>query len=146
MLQIRLVFVALSMALLLASPVLASEASDVSVYTDEGTIEVLTSDEDGAARETTIWIVIVDGAAYIRTGGTSWGENVQRASQVQVRLEGATRAFEVVFVEDDAVRTQITDAFREKYGFQDKVVSFLRGSSRPLIMRLTEASASVPAS
>ena len=53
----------------------------------------------------------------------------------------STQAFGVVMVEDDEERTPITNAFREKYGFQDKLVGWFRGSSHAVIMRLTDASA-----
>lgn len=139
MLQFRALSIALAALLLLSAPGLAAEPSGLSSYSAAQTIEVLTSDEDGATRETTIWIVVVDGAAYIRTGGTSWGENVQRSSRLEIRHGGSTQVFGIFFVEKDEERTPIEDAFREKYGFQDKLVGWFRGSSRLLIMRLTDA-------
>ena len=44
---------------------------------------VLTTNEDGTPRETTIWLAVVDGQGYIRTGGwTKWGDNVKRDPEI----------------------------------------------------------------
>src|SRR5512134_2485053 len=42
------------------------------------TVEVVTTDEDGALRETTVWLAVVDGQGYVRTSDTSWGGNLVR--------------------------------------------------------------------
>ena len=99
------------------------------------TIEVVTADEDGDARETTVWIAVLEGAAYVRTGSTTWGENLARNPELVLRAGEDSWPLRVEFVEDDALRQRITDAFREKYGFSDRMVSWMRGS-RPKIMRL----------
>jgi hypothetical protein len=113
-------------------------AEDVSIYADAATIEVVTNDQDGEVRETTIWVVVVDDAPYINTSGTTWGENVTRTPQLTVRLAGSSRAFDILFVEDDSSRQKIHHAFREKYGFQDKLVSLFRDPAESTIMQLID--------
>ncbi len=100
------------------------------------TVQVLTTNEDSRVRDTTVWLVVVDGDGYIRTGGTAWGDNVVRDPEVEVVIDGATYALRVHFVEDDGLRQRITDSFREKYGFIDSLIGLFRGD-RPKIMGLT---------
>lgn len=104
-------------------------------YADLDTVVVVTQDEDGDARETTIWITVVDDTAYIRTGGSTWGDNVVRDPSLTLRTESGEQAYTAEFVEDDPLRERITASFREKYGFSDSMISWIRGS-RPKIMRL----------
>jgi hypothetical protein len=124
----------LAVACLLAA-VAAAEAPDWESLREVRTVEVVTEDEDGGSRETTVWLVVVDGAGVVRTGSTAWGENVVRKPELALRVGEASWELRAEFVEDDALRQRITDAFREKYGFLDRVVSWMRGA-RPKIMRL----------
>ena len=64
-------------------------------YADERTVEVVTTNEDGSERVTTIWIVVVDGQAYIRTGGTGWGDNLERDRRLVLRVASAELPLEV---------------------------------------------------
>jgi hypothetical protein len=117
----------------------AAPAVDWSRFTDVDTIFVVTADEDGASRETKIWIAVVDGQAYIRTGGTTWGDNVKRDPAITLRIEGADYPVDVTFIEDDALRERVETTFREKYGWSDAVIGLIRGS-RPLIMQVASRS------
>ena len=100
------------------------------------TIQVLTDQDDGTVRDTTVWLAVVDGQGYIRTGGSSWGESLVVNPLLRVRIGADEYALQVVFVEDDDLRARVTETFREKYGWSDALISIVRGS-RPKIMRLT---------
>lgn len=113
-----------------------AELPDWQQVAEVDTVQVLTENEDGAVRNTRVWLAVVDGQGYIRTGGSSWGENVERDPDVRVRIEGTEYALHALFVEDDELRERIVAAFREKYGFSDALVGLFRGA-RPKIMRLT---------
>jgi hypothetical protein len=113
----------------------AASAVDWSKHADEEVVQVVTTDEDGAARTTKVWIVVVDGEAYIRTGGTRWGKNVERNQDVRLLAQGAEYDLRVEFVTDEALRARVTQALREKYGWPDRMLSVFRGGS-PKIMRL----------
>jgi len=102
---------------------------------DLGTVEVVTADPDGASRETTVWLVVVDGVGYVRTGNTRWGDNVVRTRELVLRSGEASHPLRVELVEDEAERQRIAGVFREKYGFWDRPASWIRGA-RPKIMRL----------
>lgn len=127
--------VALLAALLSAAPLWASEL-DWTAWSDVEQVEVVTRDEDGDLRETTVWIVVVEGRPYIRTGGTRWGGNVERDPNLLLRIEGREIPVRVDFVRDEALRERIGAVFREKYGTFDAFMSLFRGSD-PRIMHLT---------
>lgn len=105
---------------------------------DVKTIVTITVDEDGTTRETTIWLVVVDGQGYIRTSGwTEWGKNIQRNPDIGLRIGETEQLVRASFVTDEGLRQRIVDTFREKYGWFDGFLNiFRRGSS--LIMRLDE--------
>ncbi|MGH0033232.1 MAG: DUF2255 family protein [Myxococcota bacterium] len=103
---------------------------------DVETVQVVTDNGDGTTSDTTVWLAVVDGQGYIRTGNSGWGGNVLRNQDVELRIGDVSYELHVYFVEDDELRQQITDAFREKYGWSDAFISLFRGS-HPTIMRLT---------
>src|SRR2546425_978884 len=53
---------------------------------DTGVIQILTHDEDGGLRETSVWIVTLDGRGYVRTNDSRWLANIRRGSSVALRL------------------------------------------------------------
>jgi hypothetical protein len=134
----RPVLAALVLALgLAAAPALAA-TPDWKALGTEQTVVVVTADEDGAPRDTTIWIVELDGVDYVRTGSTHWGDNLARNPELTLKTEaGAEYPLRVAFVseEERELRSRVENAFRDKYGFSDWMISFFRGSS-PKIMKL----------
>ena len=99
-------------------------------------VRVLTTNEDGTPRETTIWLAVVDGQGYIRTSGwTKWGDNVERNPDIALRIGDTEYRLRASFVEDEALRERIVATFREKYGRIDGFLGVFRGS-KPRIMRL----------
>jgi len=124
-------------ALLLAGAVRAAGPIDWSRYADTQTVEVVSIDEDGGSRLTTVWIVVLDNQAYLRTSGTIWGDNVEREGKLRFRdgnSEFALRA-EKVLVPSEVER--VVAAFREKYGTTDAVMQIVRfGETR--VFRLVE--------
>jgi hypothetical protein len=103
---------------------------------DIGQIEIVTHDEDGDERETTIWFVVLDGQGFIRTGGSTWGENVRRdPGDVVLRIDDKEYPLRAEFIENDKLRERVVAAFREKYGWFDGFINFVRGK-RPNIMHM----------
>jgi hypothetical protein len=123
-----------ALALALATPVAAS-APDWNAVADVDEVEVVTQDEDGATRETTVWLAVVDGQGYLRTSDSRWGNNLIRQPDFLLRIGEQEYPLRVEFVEDDALRLRIEDVFRKKYGFSDSFIDWFR-SSRPRIMQL----------
>lgn len=134
------------LGLLLVAAGAVGESMEWAAHADQGTVKVVTIDEDGSERETKIWLAVVDGQGYIRTGGTRWGKNVQRNPDVVLRIGEQSLPLRAEFVADESVRERVTAAFREKYGWSDRLISPFRGGD-PLIMRLharTEGGAQAP--
>ncbi len=111
-------------------------APDWNAIGDEGTVVLSTTNENGSTRLTTIWLVVVDGEAYIRTSrSTRWGGNVEREPDVVLSVGETEFPVRASFVEDEALRARIVASFREKYGWTDALANVIRGS-HPRIMRL----------
>jgi len=119
---------ALATAVLLGLGAGAAEAVDGRQLAHVDTVTVVTADEDGARRETTVWLLVLDGRPYIRTGGSTWGDNVDRDPEIRLRSGPKEFAVRAVPVRDPRMRARVTDGMREKYGWQDWLVSFIRGS------------------
>ena len=122
----------LSLALVVAgcasfSPAPATLAPDWSALAGEETIQLVTRDEDGAIRETTVWLVVVDGVGTIRTGNTHWFKNLMRDPALKVRMGGLEYAMRVEKVTDEEARKRINAVYRAKYGVQDRTVQLFRG-------------------
>jgi hypothetical protein len=127
--------VLIALLALAASPALAA-APDWGAVAGVKEVKVLSTNEDGSPRETTVWLVVVDGQGYIRTSrSTRWGGNVERQPDISLRIEGTEYPLRAVFVTDAALRERVIAAFREKYGWIDGAMNFIRGSD-PRIMRL----------
>ena len=134
---IRQLSLAACAAVLVIAPFAAgADGPDWNAVASVEQVRVLTTNEDGNPRETTIWFTLLDGQAYIRTGGsTTWGDNVERNPDIALRIEDTEYPFHVAFITDEGEREQIVASFREKYGWFDGFLDFVRGSS-PRIMRL----------
>ena len=130
----------LSLAALLAAGLLSAAAGaaapDWNAAAEVEEVEVLTADEDGSPRETTIWLAVLEGQGYIRTTrSTTWGDNVERDPDIALRIGEEEHSLTAAFVEDAALRERIIQAFRDKYGWFDGLLNVIRGSN-PRIMRL----------
>jgi len=124
-----------ALAWLVGAQLAAAAPPDWEALRELETVEVVTRDERGEARETTVWLVVLDGEGYLRTGRTRWGAEVERSRELVLRAPGTELPLRVELVEDDALRGRVAQAFRAKYGLTDRLVSWPRGS-RPRIMRL----------
>src|SRR5262245_20229405 len=51
-------------------------------------VEIVTSDEDGDPRQTSVWIVALDGNGYVRTNDSRWLANIRRGSGIALRSDG----------------------------------------------------------
>ena len=128
----------LLIAFILIAPVTGAEGGDAvewDRYAEEGTVEVITTDEDGSARVTKVWLAVVDGRGYIRTGKTRWGGNLERNPELRLRIGETELPLRVEFVTDPTERDAVKAALRAKHGFSDWVLNPIRGRN-PKIMRL----------
>jgi hypothetical protein len=133
--QRRWSFALVVAASIVALSAAAAEAPDWSAAADLDTVSVATTLPDGTLRYTTVWLVVVGGRGYLRTGDTTWGANVVRDPNVKLKIGDQEFPLRVDFVEAEDERALVTAAFNEKYGFSDTVIGWFRGA-RPKIMRL----------
>ena len=119
----------------LAAAASAAEAPDWSSVADLDTVSVATNNPDGTLRYTTVWIVVVGGRGYIRTGDTAWGANLTRNPNLKLVVGDEEYALRADFVEAEDERALVLAAFNEKYGVSDTVLGWFRGA-KPKIMRL----------
>jgi hypothetical protein len=102
---------------------------------EAGQVKILTRNEDASIRDTTIWIVLVGDEAFIRTGSTRWYGNIERDPEVVLRVGENEFPLRAELVTDEPLLERVHTAFREKYGFSDRMVGWFRfGDSH--IMRL----------
>jgi len=116
----------------------ATRAPDWAALADESTVVLVTRDADGDERVTTVWLVVVDGEGFIRTGATRWFANLERDPRLGFRAAGSEYPLAVEFVRDPEVGARVDAAFRAKYGFANSVVTFFRRD--PKRMRLVSRS------
>ena len=131
---VRAVLLAFALA---AASSAESATPDWSKWADLQTVQVISTDEGGRARTTTVWIVVVDGQAYLRTGRTIWGGNVEREGKLKLKGEPGEYQFRAERITDPALEEKVMAAFRAKYGYRDVISDVIRlGQHR--ILRLLE--------
>jgi hypothetical protein len=126
-------WIALCLCLCVAAPALAL---DWQPFQQEDVVEILTHDEDGATRETKVWIVVLDDTGYVRTGDSRWLANIRRGSEVSLRLGATEIVVDATETEDAELWDRVEQAFKEKYGFMQRVMSALR-TRRPTVLAIT---------
>ena len=126
---------ALAVLLLVASGA-AAEPIDWNALAAEDTVVILTREADGAVRETTVWLVVVDGQGYVRTGNTHWHENIARDPKIGVRVAGHEHAVTAEPIGDPALRAKINAAYGQKYGFSNTFVGWFADQDKAQIMAL----------
>ncbi len=119
---------ALALALGLGSA--AAAGPDWGRWADLETVEVISTDEEGGSRLTTIWIVVLDGQAYIRTAGTTWGDNVEREGTLKLRGAPGEYVVRAEKITDPALQEEVVAVFREKYGNTDVIAGLFRFGER----------------
>lgn len=126
---------ALSLLLASAVPLAARADVDWKAHAGDDTVEVISHDADGALRQRTVWLLVLDGQPYIRTGSsTTWGENVLRDPDIALKVGSQQVALRATRVADAKLLERITAAFREKYGFGDVLATIIRGD--PIVFRV----------
>jgi hypothetical protein len=126
----------ISLASLLAWTAAAVEPPDWNSVADVDTVSVVTANSGGTLRYTTVWLVVVGGRGYLRTGDTTWGGSVARNPDIKLVIGDQEYPLRVEFVEVEDERVLVEKAFNEKYGWSDTLIGWFRGD-RPKIMRLT---------
>jgi hypothetical protein len=93
----------------------------------------VTTKANGEPRTRTIWIVALDGQPFIRTGNTRWFRDLEQRPEATVRggdLEYSVRAR---VLDDAALEERVHRAFREKYGFSDRMAGWVTFGERHVL-------------
>ena len=117
----------------------SAQSIDWSAAQNESVIEVLTSDEDGSLRETPVWIVVLDGAGFVRTNDSKWLANIRRGSAVRLRIAGAESSVAASERSEAELAARVERAFKDKYGLTQKLMSLFR-MREPTVLELTPLS------
>jgi len=105
------------------APPTADTGVDWAAVAEERVPTIVTQDEDGSERVTKLWLVTVDGEGVIRTGNTRWFRNIQRDPNLVFWVGGRAHPLRAELITDDSLRERASAAFREKYGFEDRLFS-----------------------
>lgn len=127
-----------TLLLLLAAGVgtAAGDEGDWSPFAEADVVVILTDDEDGDRRATNIWIVVLDGRAYVRTNDSRWLANIRRGSPVALVTGEHEQTVTAREVDDPDVSARVEEAFKTKYGLLQRVMSAFR-ISEPTVLELT---------
>jgi hypothetical protein len=109
-----------------ATPSAAASAGapDWTALAAEEEVQVVTHDAGGELRDTTIWLAVVDGQGYLRTGETRWRANLERDPDTVFRIAGREYPMRAQHVTDPELIARINAVFREKYGFSDRFIGW----------------------
>ncbi|MGW1614094.1 DUF2255 family protein [Streptomyces sp. NPDC002285] len=113
---------------------------------DEAEIVLRVRHADGRWSARTVWVVVVDGEAYVRSAfgrRSVWYRRVLRDADTQVEVEtaGVRQAVVLQPVEDPGLVLRVSGAYRAKYGLRwpGPVESMNGPEAAATTMRLTEA-------
>jgi hypothetical protein len=122
-------------SLLGLAPFAALADVDWTAHKDVETVVIVTANDAGAQRDTTIWLCVSNGQGYVRGGSGEWVANTLRNGEVKLRVGEHELVLRATKLTDAAEIERVTVAFHEKYGFGDTLAGIVRG--KPTIFRLT---------
>jgi hypothetical protein len=127
------------------------EPLDWTTLRDRQMILITTTAPEGQPRTTRLWIVVLDGAAYLRSADTRWSRDVERDPNFLLIVDGTSypvSAERVAYGTDEHAR--VMEAFSEKYGLLGRTVlrfySLIGRYSGPGDARILRLKAEPPAS
>jgi subtilisin family serine protease len=97
--------------------------------------QIFTLTEEGSLRVTKLWLVVVDGQGFVRTGDTRWFRDIERNPDVSIGAQGESHPLRATPVTEPELRARVNAAFRAKYGWKDRLVHPL-GAGGSNILRL----------
>lgn len=130
-------------ALLLAVGIGVAAVVLTATLVDEGEVVTLvTRDANGAAYDTPLWIVDLEGRRYLRAGGPGarWLARIRGNPAVVVRASGDEEAGGIagiaVPVDEPATREAVNRLMAEKYGWADRLWSRILDRKKSVPIRL----------
>jgi len=134
----RTIGLALLVGMALASAVASARAEtiDWTPFAEEGVVEILTVDPDGEPRETSVWVVVVADAAYVRTNDSRWLANIRRDPLLRMRVREREYPLRAEEAADPGTIDLVEASFKAKYGWMQRMMSALR-MREPTVLRLS---------
>jgi len=117
-----------SLALILAlaaAPALA-DAIDWQSVASQDVVRIITVDPDGELREKKVWIAVLDGNGWLRTGNSRWLANIRRDPDVRLRVGERVLELRAEEVGDADACAAVDAAMRAKYGWTDRMLGVFR--------------------
>ncbi len=103
-------------------------------------IETRRRDANAPAHRTTIWVVVVGDAVYVRSvrGVTGrWYQEIKANPVAAVHVDGQRIPVQAMPVTDDATIKQVSDAYRQKYrNDPSSLASMVRDEILPTTLRV----------
>ncbi len=124
-------------------PTLASAAAswDLSLFQKESTLQFYTVNASGDEHWSTVWVVVIDGAPYVRLGSASTDRINGNTKAPYVNIKIAGQEFDHVMAQSSPeMRDKVMAAMADKY-WMDILVRY---TNHPLTMRLVPPAASQP--
>lgn len=114
-----------------------------SVVIDEGdVVHLRTVDSEGVEYEADLWVVDIDGAAYLRASSRDVGWLPRLVAEPRVRLQrdGEWRDYRAVVLDDANAQARVDLAMAEKYGYVESLWDLVVDERETVPIRLYEVS------
>jgi len=128
-------------AILFMTSAHAAAGWDLSLFQKESTLQFFTVNASGDEHWSTVWVVVIDGAPYLRLGSASTDRinGNTKAPYVNIKIGG--QEFDHVLAQSAPdMRDKVMAAMADKYSM-DFLVKY---TNHPLIMRLVPPAAPQP--
>ncbi|MFC8094276.1 DUF2255 family protein [Streptomyces sp. NPDC057301] len=111
---------------------------------DAAEIDLRVRHADGRWSARTVWVVVVEGQAYVRSAfgrRSAWYRRVLRQADTQVEVAGVRLTVILQPVDDPGLVRRVSDAYRAKYGLRwpGPVESMNGPEAVATTLRLTDA-------
>ena len=128
-------------AMLFPTSANAAASWDLSLFQKESTLQFFTVNASAEEHWSTVWVVVIDGAPYVRLGSASTDRINGNTKAPYVNIKIAGQEFDHVLAQSvPEMRDKVMAAMRDKYWMDFTV----RYSNHPLIMRLVPPAAPTP--
>jgi hypothetical protein len=125
--------------LILLAGIAVALLTSISLWLDEGeVVRLITTDENGNEFETGLWIIELEGVAYLRAESkdAAWIKRIRERPDVQLDRTGRRADYRAIPIGDDHTRDSVSRAMAVKYGQLDRAVALFRDYSHSLPVRL----------
>ncbi len=128
-------------AMLFVTSANAATGWDLSLFQNESTLQFYTINASGEEHWSTVWVVVIDGAPYIRLGSASTSRINGNTKAPYVNIKIAGQDFDHVMAQSaPEMRDKVMAAMADKYWMD----ILIRYTNHPLVMRLVPPTSPQP--